>query len=300
MDLERCYLKWHVPAGRGTSDGKWAFFHPDHPDCPITAAFFVPLRTVGGVPHSLVPEEDAIDNIPENRDRRHPDYREAGGKKCTPMVGLFGGKVDRDDRNPVATAIRETREETGRHATGRHLMPHVDEAHVLALVKKNRLFAEYMPNAKALIIFYQVPAEQRDAWDALPQKYKEEFKGTVDAPSGRSAERKRSAPRLHWVPCPGVNVNGFLAGRPRFPVHECVPGPDACAIRCCRQQCAARGKPLLWKGHVRVLECSRRGTSSHMDRVANPPPRARRGRRAPTPPRRRRRCRRRRFVLGPP
>ena len=68
---------------------------------------------IRGVMHVLVPEEDAIDNIPANRDRDHPK-----GKKISTHADrwrFFGGKVDRGaDKNPAATAIRETREETGR------------------------------------------------------------------------------------------------------------------------------------------------------------------------------------------
>ena len=245
MDPER---RWaDLSAGRGTTGGR-SFFVSITP---------MPLLRPRPVLHDqqgdalLVPEEDAIDEIPANYDHHRKDYRPTGKKICTPKLSLLGGKVERGDDNPVATALREAREETGRK------MPRVDEAHVLALVKKNRLFAEYMPNAKALIIFYQVPAEQRDAWDALPQKYKEEFKGTVDAPSGRSAERKRSAQRLHWVPCPA----GLGPSCPRV-----RPGPDACAIRCCRQQCALR--PLLWKGSAR-LGVLPRGTRS--SRPRSPP-----------------------------
>ena len=270
MDLERCEHKWHVPEGTRNHRRQVGLRPPDHPDCPITAAFFVPLRTVGGVPHALVPEEDAIDNIPENRDRHHPNYREAGKKICTPMVGLFGGKVDRGDRNPAATAIRETREETGRLRTGRLLMPHVDEAHVLALVKKNRLFAQYMPNAKALIIFYQVPAEQRDAWDALPQKYYEEFKGNGGRPHRAvgGAEAVRDASALGALPrrkrqrvpgrapplsCPRVRPG---AGRARS--AAAASSAPLAASRCC-----GRGTCASWSG-------SRRGTRSSHDRVCQP------------------------------
>ena len=217
-------------------------------DPPVRAAFVVPVIFQDGYLWVLLQEED------------ERDERDEYGAHFTPKLGMFGGKVGAHDRHPVQTAVRECKEETGVRCDGSTLLSR-DALQDIQVGFRNEMqkrsphgaltFTSYLPDAKAQVYFYVVPAAfatpTRD-WRALPYHYWHEFKGQTDK------SKERYATRMHWVrvkSSPGVHAAEALdvTSAPHVRAHECVPG---CAARCGRQSgvCPVAGKPL---GMKRVL-----------------------------------------------
>ena len=203
----------------------------------VCAAGLLPmLKTASGELSILLPEED----MNASADFHRP-------KVWVPALGLFGGKVDQRDTHWQVSMAREVQEELGGLLSPGALRRAMDFDPRQVGWPRSHMFSTYLPSAKYQVLYYPVPWEDRDEWAALPQRYEAAFGGTV------SSDLSRSATKLHWV---GVQVRG---GQPSLSeiLHECAPGPEACATRCGQTLCSAREKPLPIKRELQAaLACA--------------------------------------------